>query len=136
MKPDVDVAALTRLKIKDQIVDALAASFVFVHKAVDTLTPDNAFQSVRVPIPGMTRLTLASFIAAHASNEYGQMVEYLRTNGIVPPGTQKEQSIAVRAGAQRQKWFQVTHQTARFPTGMHGQSMAHSVVVMPLSCSP
>jgi hypothetical protein len=96
MKPDVDVAALTSLKSKDQIVDALAASFVFVHKAVDTLTPNNAFQSVHVGIPGpMTRSTLASFIAAHASNEYGQMVEYLRMNGIVPPGTQKKQSIAV-----------------------------------------
>jgi hypothetical protein len=96
MKPDVDVAALTSLKSKDQIVDALAASFVFVHKAVDTLTPDNAFQSVRVPIPGpMTRSTLASFIVAHVSNEYGQMVEYLRMNGIVPPGTQKKQSIDV-----------------------------------------
>jgi hypothetical protein len=95
MKPEVDVAGLTSLKSKDQIVDALAASFVFVHKAVDTLTSDNAFQSVRVPIPGLTRLTLASFIAAHASNEYGQMVEYLRMNGIVPPGSQKKQSIAV-----------------------------------------
>lgn len=95
-KPDVDVAALASLKSKDQIVDALAASFVFVHKAVDTLTPDNAFQRVSVPLPGpVTRSTLASFIAAHASNEYGQMVEYLRMNGIVPPGTQKKQSIAV-----------------------------------------
>jgi hypothetical protein len=43
----------------------------------------------------MTRLTLAGFIAEHASNEYGQMVEYLRMNGIVSPGTQKKQSIAV-----------------------------------------
>jgi hypothetical protein len=92
MKPEVDVAALTSLKSKDQIVDALAASFVFVHKAVNTLTPDNAFQSVRVGIPDpMTRSTLASFIAAHASEEYGQMVVYLRMNGIVPPASRKKQ---------------------------------------------
>src|SRR5260370_16800149 len=95
MRVDGDVAAVGSLKSKEQIVDALGASFAFVVKGVDTLTPGNAFQSVRVPIPGMNRLTLASFIAAHASNEYGQMVEYLRMNGIVPPGTQKKQSIPV-----------------------------------------
>jgi hypothetical protein len=38
----------------------------------------------------VTRLTLAGFIAEHASNEYGQMVEYLRLNGIVPPGHSEE----------------------------------------------
>jgi hypothetical protein len=49
---------------------------------------------------------------------------------------QRRTQRMAKAVAQKQKWFQVTHQTARFPTGMHGQSMAHSVVVMPLSCSP
>jgi hypothetical protein len=92
IKPEVDVAGLTSLKSKDQIVDALAASFVFVHDAVNTLTPDNALQSVRVGIPDpMTRLTLGCFIAAHASAEYGQMVVYLRMNGIVPPASKKNQ---------------------------------------------
>jgi hypothetical protein len=28
-------------------------------------------------------------IAVHASDEYGQMVEYLRMNGIVPPASLK-----------------------------------------------
>ena len=27
----------------------------------------------------------AAFIVVHASDEYGQMVEYLRMNGIAPP---------------------------------------------------
>jgi hypothetical protein len=47
MKPDVDVAALTSLKSKDQVVDALGASFVFVHRAIDILTPENAFHHFR-----------------------------------------------------------------------------------------
>ena len=38
MKPDVDVDAIANLKTKDEIVAALAASFVFSHKAVGTLT--------------------------------------------------------------------------------------------------
>ena len=86
MKPDVDVKGLAALKDKDKMVAALAASFAFVHKAIGTMTSENAFQSVGGP---MTRATQAGFVAAHTSDEYGQMVEYLRMNGIVPPASQK-----------------------------------------------
>jgi len=34
-----------------------------------------------------TRLRLATFGVAHAYDHYGQMVEYLRLNGIVPPAS-------------------------------------------------
>jgi hypothetical protein len=34
-----------------------------------------------------TRLFLATFAAAHAFDHYGQMIEYLRMNGIVPPAS-------------------------------------------------
>lgn len=87
MKPDVDVASLSTLKDKDEIVAALAASFAFVHKAIGTLTADNAFQSVGGP---MTRVTQTSFVMAHCEGGYGQMVEYLRMNGIVPPASRKK----------------------------------------------
>jgi hypothetical protein len=33
------------------------------------------------------RLRLAEFGVAHAYDHYGQMVEYLRMNGIVPPAS-------------------------------------------------
>jgi len=33
------------------------------------------------------RLHLATFAVAHAFDHYGQMVEYLRMNGIVPPAS-------------------------------------------------
>jgi hypothetical protein len=36
-----------------------------------------------------TRGTLAAFGVAHAFDHYGQMVEYLRMNGIVPPASAK-----------------------------------------------
>jgi hypothetical protein len=44
----------------------------------------------RLPIamPSLnTRLALAMFSLEHASDHYGQMVEYLRMNGIVPPAS-------------------------------------------------
>jgi hypothetical protein len=82
MKLDVDLASLAGLKDKDQIVTALAASFAYVHKAMGTITVENAFQSLGGP---MTRATLAGGNVAHTSDEYGQMVEYLRMNGVTPP---------------------------------------------------
>jgi uncharacterized damage-inducible protein DinB len=33
------------------------------------------------------RLSIASFAVAHPFDHYGQMVEYLRMNGIVPPAS-------------------------------------------------
>jgi len=90
LKPDVDVAGIEKLAKKEDIVAALAGSFAYAHKAVATLTPANAFQVVKSPEPGFqTRATLAAFGIAHAFDHYGQMVEYLRMNGIVPPASAK-----------------------------------------------
>jgi hypothetical protein len=86
LKPDVDVKALSALKDKDKIVAALEASFAFTHKAIGTLTTQNAFESVR---GDTTRASLAGGVVAHGFDHYGQLVEYLRMNGIVPPASQK-----------------------------------------------
>lgn len=86
LKPDVDVKALAGLKDKEQIVSALAASFAFLHKAIGTITVANAFESLNGPT---TRATLAGGAVVHTSDEYGQMVEYLRMNGVVPPASAK-----------------------------------------------
>jgi uncharacterized damage-inducible protein DinB len=88
LKPDVDMDGLPKLTKKDDIVAALAGSFAFAHKAIATLTPANAFEVVTLPEPGVwTRGTLAGFGVSHAFDHYGQMVEYLRMNGIVPPAS-------------------------------------------------
>jgi hypothetical protein len=86
MKPDVDVKALADIKGKDKAIEALEASFVFAHKAVGTLTAQNAFESVHGTA---TKASLAGVLVAHANDHYGQLVEYLRMNGIVPPASRK-----------------------------------------------
>jgi S-adenosylhomocysteine hydrolase len=86
LKPDVDVKALSNLKSKDEIVAALEASFVFAHKAVATLTVANAFDGVRGE---QSRASLAGGLVAHGFDHYGQLVEYVRMNGIVPPASRK-----------------------------------------------
>jgi uncharacterized damage-inducible protein DinB len=86
LKPDADVKGFEKLTTKDDIVAALAGSFAFGHKAVATLTPANSFEVVKSPEPGFqTRATLASFAVSHGFDHYGQMVEYLRMNGIKTP---------------------------------------------------
>ena len=90
LKPDVDVKGLANLTGKDDAVAALAGSFAFAHKSIATLTAANAFEVLKAGFPGVqTRSTLASFGVAHAFDHYGQMVEYLRMNGIVPPASAK-----------------------------------------------
>ena len=90
LKPDMDVKELDKMTGKDEAVAALAASFAFAHKAVATLTPQNAFVVIKSPEPGFaTNATLAAFLVEHAYDHYGQMVEYLRMNGMVPPASAK-----------------------------------------------
>ena len=90
LKPDVDMKAILKLTKKDDVVAALAGSFAFAHKAIAPLTPANSFEVLKFEEPGVwTRASLASFGVSHAFDHYGQMVEYLRMNGIVPPASAK-----------------------------------------------
>jgi uncharacterized damage-inducible protein DinB len=73
------------LKTKGEIIKFLEDSFALGHKAAATLTTENMLQSAEGN--KSSRLHLATFGVAHASNHYGQMVEYLRMNGIVPPAS-------------------------------------------------
>jgi hypothetical protein len=91
-KPEVDMAALQKMtndpKVsKDEALKMLTGSLAFAHKAIATITTANAFLAIK-PIDGQnTRASLAAFGVAHGYDHYGQMVEYLRMNGIVPPGS-------------------------------------------------
>jgi uncharacterized damage-inducible protein DinB len=74
------------IKTKAEILSFLKDSFALGHRAAATLTPENMLQTPEHS--KSTRLRLATFGVAHAFNHYGQMVEYLRMNGIVPPASQ------------------------------------------------
>ena len=89
VKPDVNMKAIGAMTSKTELVAALAASFAFAHKAVATITPANAFLVIKGADGMNTRATLATFGVAHGFDHYGQMVEYLRMNGIVPPASAK-----------------------------------------------
>ena len=89
-KPPVDVTqdnGSPAMTSKAEIVKMLRDSFALGHRACLSLTAENMGQTVPVGQGKSTRLFLAMFASAHAFDHYGQMVEYLRMNGIIPPAS-------------------------------------------------
>jgi uncharacterized damage-inducible protein DinB len=86
-KMPVDPKSIDSLTTKEKLLKAAADSFAYAHKALATITPENAYSTID-GVDGLhTRSVVACFISAHGFDHYGQMVEYLRMNGIVPPGS-------------------------------------------------
>ncbi len=80
-------ADLDKLAGRDQILQALRDSFAFAHTAVRSITATNAFEQMGERKSTRAGMALAGL--AHMMDHYGQMVEYLRDNGIVPPASRK-----------------------------------------------
>jgi hypothetical protein len=74
-------------KTKAEIVDYVKGSFAALHKAVTTITEENQVEPINTSaiVWQRARLGLAIDAVAHSFDHYGQLVEYLRMNGIVPP---------------------------------------------------
>ena len=74
---------------KADIMKFLKDSFTYLHKAVATVNEKNLVDPIKGPFGDrmVTRLGLSSSAAAHCFDHYGQMVEYLRMNGIIPPAS-------------------------------------------------
>jgi DinB superfamily len=87
---DAETNGPASIATKEQIVQYLKDSFALGHRAVATITAENELTPLaHPPVPFLvTPLALAIFAPAHAFDHYGQVVEYLRMNGIVPPASQ------------------------------------------------
>jgi hypothetical protein len=91
-KPPVDINngnGPDSMTSKADIVKYLKDSYALGHRAAKSLTADNVVGLVASPFgPGtISRLFCATFSVAHGFDHYGQMVEYLRMNGIIPPAS-------------------------------------------------
>jgi DinB superfamily len=91
-KPPVDIgeeSGPASITSKAEVLKYLKDSFAYVHKAVATINETNFTGTVRSPFGEgwVSRLGLATAISAHGYDHYGQMVVYLRMNGIVPPAS-------------------------------------------------
>jgi uncharacterized damage-inducible protein DinB len=86
-----DEAGPETVRTKAEILDYLNGSFAHLGKAIDAIGDKNATvkSSPISPLKSIetTRLALAVEAMIHAFDHYGQMVEYLRMNGVVPPAS-------------------------------------------------
>ena len=94
-KSDITMANIEmgpeNLKTKAEIMAYLKDSFAHVHKAFGALTSAHATAEMKNPLgPGTTTpLGIATLMAFHDMDHYGQMVVYLRMNGIIPPASRQ-----------------------------------------------
>jgi hypothetical protein len=91
-KPPVDPGGENgpdSVKTKADIVKFLKDSFAYAHKAVGSINDGNLLSPIKSPFGEgtTTRLGMATLIVGHCFDHYGQMVEYLRLNSIVPPAS-------------------------------------------------
>jgi len=81
------------VRSKDQIMGYVRGSFAALHRAAACIDQENAFTPVlqmRIGTASQnTRVQFAIDAVAHSYDHYGQMVEYLRMNGIVPPDSRR-----------------------------------------------
>ena len=79
------------LKTKDEIVKFVKDSFVYAHKAINTINEKNLVEMIDGPFGGKSsRMGAANLMIWHSFDHYGQMVEYLRMNGIIPPASRQQ----------------------------------------------
>jgi|GEM_PF-163820 hypothetical protein len=79
------------VRTKAEILDYLKGSFAHLGKAIDAIGNQSAMvkSSPISPLQGVTATRLALTVESliHAFDHYGQMVVYLRMNGVVPPAS-------------------------------------------------
>jgi DinB superfamily len=79
------------LTSKEQILQYVKDAFAYAHKAVAKLTNANLMEQTADPFDPKskrTRVDSVGIMSSHTFDHYGQMVEYARMNGIVPPASQ------------------------------------------------
>lgn len=93
-KPPVDTGAEKgpdSAKSKADIIKFLKESFAYAHKAIASVNDKNMVEPIKGPFGDepTTRLGMATVFTWHGFDHYGQMAEYLRMNGIIPPASRK-----------------------------------------------
>jgi hypothetical protein len=86
--PACDTGGPSPAKARDELVTYLRDSFKALRKSISGITQKNMFDPIDGPYAGPnTRLGIANVAIWHCADHYGQLVLYLRLNGIVPPAS-------------------------------------------------
>lgn len=82
-----DVGGPNPAKSKREIMAYLRESFAMMDGEIEKTRPENLLSAVQGPYAGSNRLEIMTSALWHASDHYGQLVEYARMNGVVPPAS-------------------------------------------------
>jgi uncharacterized damage-inducible protein DinB len=74
-------------KTKAEIMKYLADSIAKMDQAISSTNEKNMLDPRKGPYAGDNPLSILATAVWHISDHYGQLVEYLRMNGIVPPAS-------------------------------------------------
>ncbi len=75
-------------KTRAELIVYLRDSFVALKKSIGAIDDKNKLDPIEGPYGGPnSRLGIAAVALWHAADHYGQMVIYMRLNGIVPPAS-------------------------------------------------
>jgi len=86
--PGCDKDAPAEVKTRAEILAYLRDSFKALKKSLGAIDGKNKFDPIEGPYAGPnTRLGLAGICIWHVADHCGQIVLYLRLNGIVPPAS-------------------------------------------------
>jgi hypothetical protein len=82
-----DTGGSSPARTKAEILAYLHESFVMMDGEIANSKLDNLMAPMKGPYAGDNRLEVLNSALWHISDHYGQLVEYVRMNGIVPPAS-------------------------------------------------
>ena len=91
MLPHPDQEGPRNVTAKADVIRYLQDAFAHAHRALETLNNNNLLEQIPDPYVEKlrtNRLNAATIFLTHTWDHYGQIVEYLRMNNLVPPGHQ------------------------------------------------
>lgn len=84
-----DLGGPSPAKTKAEVLEYLRGSFAALDRAIGRATAKNLLERNRGKYWGPNRLSALTAALWHVSDHYGQLVVYLRLNGIVPPASRR-----------------------------------------------
>lgn len=76
------------VKSKEEVVKAVKASFEYCDAALKNLTEANLKETVKAGTREIPKTSPLVLLSAHGQEHYGNLVTYMRLQGVVPPSSE------------------------------------------------
>ena len=82
---DVDMMGMEKITGKDNVMETLNKSFVFVLDKLGQINPDDYGKEVDLGFSKLSTLATMMVVLDHTGEHKGQLIAYARSVGVVPP---------------------------------------------------